>query len=186
MRPVLEDNLRLAWSEANKYYQRFRWKWKLSNVDPEDMRQEAVIALMDACEKFNPDHPRANWPNYAALSIRRRLQKWLRKAGGNVRLPVLSSSPRTYERTGTREIADARVPSAPDSGMQDAAVAALGCLRREDREIVQQYFGIGCEARKQADIARFFGVSRQRINQRIVTAQKQLRKILKAKGIGNG
>lgn len=53
-------------------------EWSIPGLDPDDVRQEALIALWEACRAYDRD--RGRFPPFARLVIRRRLADLLERA----------------------------------------------------------------------------------------------------------
>ncbi len=151
---LIETNLRLTVSVASRH---MRYGASL-----EEMASEGNLVLLRAIEKF--DYTRGfKFSTYATWAIMKLY----------ARLVPLWESRRRHQVTGCEEIlktasAPEQAAAAMDQQMVGGLVQQLlGSLSRRERKIIQWHYGMpeGTPARSLTEIARKFGVSKERIRQ---------------------
>ena len=185
------------WRQANH----LSYPAKRAGLSLEDLVQEGRLAAIEAARTFVPRKD-ATYMHWATFTIKRYLLRAIRRM-------EVSMSEKSWVRarlTGTLPTLvpiDAPVPGdakgrtmaefLPDSVVpQDNLVVAdtyaclheaLRSLRPRDREVLLRRYGFGGPEEPLADIARSWGLSRERVRQVEVQAQVRLRLILARRGL---
>ncbi len=151
---LIETNMRLTVSVANRH---MRYGASL-----EEMASEGNLVLLRAIEKF--DYTRGfKFSTYASWAIMKLY----------ARLVPMWESRRRHQVTGCEEVLKtASAPEQATTAMDQQIVGGLvqqllGHLTRRERKIIQWHYGMpeGTAQRSLTEIARKFGVSKERIRQ---------------------
>jgi RNA polymerase sigma factor (sigma-70 family) len=70
---------------ASYFAKRFRWRWH--DLTIEDLRQEAMLGLITAAERFDPESHHTRFSTYAAYWINCRLRRAAITTGESIRIP---------------------------------------------------------------------------------------------------
>lgn len=176
-RPNPHDHLRLAWHQANRFYRSYEDSgWGLTRSDREDIRQEAVVAMLHACRQFDPAMG-SSWTRYCCVAIRRHLQRWLRRHPA-VEMPdrLENNMLRRYEIVDQhgRDRLQSREMEPSESAFLRELRAAVDRLEPKQAAILRSRYGLDGEEKTLQEIADESGVTRERIRQKQVKAEKEL------------
>lgn len=178
---LIEANLRLVVATARQY--------QGQGLQMDDLVSEGNIGLMRAAQKYDATRG-LRFAGYAVVFIRRQIEKALKaesseqrvesKAGGQTRsvdAPLGSKNNVTLLSVlvdNNSPLADERVYNA---GVEQAVEQALDVLGDRERQVVDAYFGIGCENLTMAEIGQNMGLTRERVRQIRDRAVRRMRKV---------
>lgn len=138
----------------------------LQGADADDLRGEAMVALMRAAKAYDPSRGAA-FTTLACPYIRNGIGAALRRDG------------RRRERYGLADVPPAREDDAAEAASHRATVAALMLvLRKQERAVIERLYLRG---ETQADVASALGVGAARVRQIEAAALTRLRAAL---GVG--
>ena len=168
---LIESGLHLAWWIAGR--------WSRNRPDmADDMRQEACVALLCAAAKFDPNHPRANWPGYLRSRVEFALLNYLQKIKqARERFPA--KSPMVHDGEAVQAVDLIPVAPARRQGPAFAATvararAAVQALPPRQRQVVTlRYLSPGGQTL--ATVGEQLGVTRERVRQIEYQALARLR-----------
>lgn len=146
-------------------------------VSIDDLRGSGMLGLMRAVELYDP--ARGSFVGYAWTRIRgamldelraldwvprtakRQLPGWVQRRGGSPRRTDRGTA-KMVSMPETIAVADGRQDPGDAAADRDEVAAALHGIPRIEREILEQYYGLG---RTQLEIARSLGISEGRVSQ---------------------
>ena len=152
----------------------------------QDLVQEGEIAIWIAATTF--DETKGNFLAYAKLLIINKMKDYLTKYGNTVRTPINVIRDKDTQPKITISLNN---PVGDDGAILEDFIASevseegfdlsfvktvLNDLKPKQREIIEMYFGLvpGTEPLIQAEIAQYYGTSKQNINQQINKVLKKL------------
>ncbi len=167
-RQLAVDNLRLAYKVASSFTRRAQ----AVGLDMDDLRQEAVVALMRAAAVFDPARGFA-FSTLAYKVIRQHLLGVLKKRR-NRPLAGLPRDCNGQELAFKDEHGEA--PDAPAEGDDEKALVQrlMLMLHPEDRRAIELHY-LG--SKTLSEVAQATGVSKERVRQRLVRALARMRTV---------
>jgi RNA polymerase sigma factor (sigma-70 family) len=159
---LVEATIGLAYSVAR------RSSFRQPGLELEDLQQEALLALVQCAERFDPvSHPNCKFSTFAGFAM----VMWLRSyCARHLRRP------RELTNFDLSEIPD---PSTllPSIAVRDAEIVWDGVerLNAADRQLVELYYGLGdSESLTLSEIGERFGITKQRVHQKVARTLERL------------
>lgn len=175
---LVEQNMRLAFYVAHR--------WRRCGLAFEDVQQEALLGLLVAAEKFDPE----KGTRFSTMAVPW-IEHHVRRAAAKIKVVDRAindrgedkARPETVPVATTEEPGFIDPPShypAPDDAaeerlMHEAMWKRIDALDARDREILCRYYGLdGFKAQSQKQIAESLGLSRQRVTQLMNSIESRL------------
>jgi RNA polymerase sigma factor (sigma-70 family) len=162
--PRPEDHLGLVFAAVRRY----RSRAAARGIDPGDLIGEGFLALVKATRAFDPARG-VKFSSFAFAGVRMAVAKMLRVRRYRPLRPLS-----VYGDGEAVEVADGR-PGA-DPGVTEEVGRLLRWLSPRERAVVESYFGLRGGGRSVAELAREYGVSRQRVAQVLTGALTKMRR----------